>query len=289
VQDGQRMNAITDKEVARHLYHQALHKQWGPEPDIDLAIPLYRQSADLGFAGAQNNLGDCYERGIGVPQSDVTAVYWYTRAAERGEPTAYLGLASMLYKNFGDEAVLVEALKYALLAKALLPEGGNKDLATVQEGLIVSKLSPQGIARAIALHEAWDPLTQEANLQDDNPAFTPLDFSTVDQSRESVVTVKQSQDSFEALWSYCQQNQRIVPRDWMRLYRKLWNKRTGNEGRPEPPLPLILAAWHTTTALEKMMRFRCHLEWARDQGQIEIVGKYLRTLDEEGWIHLDEH
>lgn len=279
---------MTDPEYARGLYHQALRKQWGDESDIDAAIPLYRQSADLGFAGAQNNLGDCYERGVVVPQSDAMAVYWYTRAAERGEPTAYLGLASMLYKNFGDEAVLVEALKYALLAKALLPEGGNKDLARVQEGLIVAKLSPQGIARAIELLEGWEPLTQEEYLQDDNPAFTPLDFSTVDQSRESLVTVKQSQDSFEALWAYCQHNQRIVPRDWLRLYRKLWNRRIGDEGRPEPPMPLILAAWHTTTALEKSMRFRCHLEWARDQGQIELIGKYLRTLDEEGWIHLNE-
>ena len=81
---------------ARELYLQALRKQWSENPDPAEAFRLYQASADLGFAGAQNNVGDHYERGHVIPQSDVGAVYWYTRAAERGEPTAYLGLASVL-------------------------------------------------------------------------------------------------------------------------------------------------------------------------------------------------
>jgi uncharacterized protein len=68
---------------ARDLYLQALLKQWGENPDTAEAFRLYQASANLGFAGAQNNLGDYYERGQVIPQSDVGAVYWYTRAAER--------------------------------------------------------------------------------------------------------------------------------------------------------------------------------------------------------------
>ena len=113
---------MTDKaEQSRLLYHLALLMQWGENPDPEEALRHYQTSADLGFAGAQNNLGDHYERGEVVPQSDVGAVYWYTRAAERGEPTAYLGLASVLGNSDAGDDVLIEALKYAFLAKELLP------------------------------------------------------------------------------------------------------------------------------------------------------------------------
>jgi len=113
---------MSDKaDNARELYLQALLKQWGENPDPKEAFRLYQTSADLGFAGAQNNLGDHYERGEVVPQSDVGAVFWYTRAAERGEPTAYLGLASVLGNSDAGDDVLIEALKYAFLAKELLP------------------------------------------------------------------------------------------------------------------------------------------------------------------------
>ena len=162
---------------ARDLYLQALLKQWGENPDPAEAFRLYQASADLGFAGAQNNLGDYYERGQVVPQTDVGAVYWYTRAAERGEPTAYLGLASVLGNSDAGDDLLTEALKYAFLAKELLPEGGNKDLATVLQGLIAAKLSRSSHDEFIQRVKNWEPLFQEEYLQSDSPAFTPLDIA----------------------------------------------------------------------------------------------------------------
>lgn len=152
-------------------YNEALIKQWGAAPDPVEAFRLYQLSADLGFAGAQNNLGDHYERGQVVLQSDVGAVYWYTRAAERGEPTAYLGLASVLGNCEAGDELLIEALKYAVLAKALLPDGGNKDLAIVLEGLIAAKLSSETKAEISNRIMNWEPLRQEEYLQSDSPAF----------------------------------------------------------------------------------------------------------------------
>lgn len=40
--------------------------------------------------------------------------------------------------------------------------------------------------------------------------------------------------------------------------------------------------------IEKQMRFREHVEWAGDQGQLEQVGKYLCSLDEGDWYHFGE-
>ena len=173
---------LQQEEHARELFHQALLKQWGEVKDIDAAIPKYRAAANFGFAGAQNNLGDCYEQGRGVPQSDLAAMYWFTRAAERGEPTAFLSLANMLDKTQADEATLVEALKFASLAWLYLPDGGNKDLAKVLEEVIAAKLSPEECQRAYEMTSSWQPLYQEEFLLSDSPEFTPMSADRSDDA-----------------------------------------------------------------------------------------------------------
>jgi hypothetical protein len=277
---------------ARDLYLQALLRQWGENPDPEEAFRLYQASADLGFAGAQNNLGDHYERGQVVQQSDVGAVYWYTRAAERGEPTAYLGLASVLGGCEDCDDLLVEALKYAVLAKALLPDGGNKDLAIVLEGLIAAKLSSKSQAELSTRIMNWEPLMQEEYLQSDSPAFTPLDMaelhSTKDELAEQKLVVDDKHEDLDSLWSYCNQNERVVPKDWNKFYKMLANTYQLPSGGWVPALPLILAAWHETDSDQKQQRFREHLEWAGSQDQLGMIGAYLRSLHEADWFHKSE-
>lgn len=95
-------------------------------------------------------------------------------------------------------------------------------------------------------------------------------------------------ESFDSLWAYCTDNKRAIPRDWNRLYKKLANRRQKPSGGWEPSLPLILAAWHVTMPIEKHLRFKEHVEWARDQNQLDQIGKYLRSLDESDWLHFGE-
>ena len=273
-------------------YNEALIKQWGATPDPVEAFRLYKLSADLGFAGAQNNLGDYYERGQVVPQSDVGAVYWYTRAAERGEPTAYLGLASVLGNSDAGDDVLIEALKYAFLAKELLPEGGNKDLATVLQGLIAAKLSRSLHDEFIQRVKNWEPLFQEEHLVSDSPAFSPLNMAELQAAQielaEQMQRLADQPEDLASLWAYCTQMERVVPRDWNKLYKMLANRRKLPSGRWEPALPLILASWHETDADQKQQRFREHLEWAGSQDQLGMIGAYLRSLDEDEWFHHSE-
>ena len=54
----------------------------------------------------------------------------------------------------------------------------------------------------------------------------------------------------------------------------------------EPALPLILAAWHDTPALFKMLRLAEHIEWADKHGALVSVATFLRALREEDWHHL---
>lgn len=132
------------------------------------AIDLYTSASRLGFAGAQNNLGDLYETGNGVPKDLQTAVFWYTRSAERGEPTAYFSLSAIL-GNSQDPAVLVEALKFAILANTHLPEGSNKVGALELVKNISDRIPPSYRMIALELAKKWVPLYQETALISDDP------------------------------------------------------------------------------------------------------------------------
>ncbi len=97
-----------------------------------------------------------------------------------------------------------------------------------------------------------------------------------------------SPEIFDSLWEYCSSNNRVIPRDWHKLYEMLVNKRRKPSGGWEPSLPLILAAWNVTTPIEKQLRFKEHIQWAHDNGQIEQIGRYIRSLSEEDWYHFGE-
>jgi len=68
----------------------------------------------------------------------------------------------------------------------------------------------------------------------------------------------------------------------------LIEKRRLPSGGWEPTLPLILAAWHVATPIQKQLRFKEHVLWAADHGQVVEVGRYLRSLNEEDWYHFGE-
>lgn len=75
-----------------------------------------------------------------------------------------------------------------------------------------------------------------------------------------------------------------MPPQWKALYDMLPEKIQTPTGW-EPPLPLILAAWWHTSPLEKMARFRVHLDWAESHGCIDQVAAFLRDLPEDQWYH----
>ena len=90
-----------------------------------------------------------------------------------------------------------------------------------------------------------------------------------------------SPETFESLWAYCAANNRVIPRDWHKLYEMLPDKRQKPSGGWEPALPLILAAWHNTMPIEKQLRFKEHIQWAANHNLFDQVGTYLRALPEE--------
>jgi hypothetical protein len=97
-------------------------------------------------------------------------------------------------------------------------------------------------------------------------------------------------ETLESLWRFCQENGRVVPTPtrWNELFEMLPNKERTSSGGWSPSLPLILAAWHHTNALEKMLRLKEHLEYADKNGVLSAVSDFLRSLPETDWVHLGE-
>ena len=95
--------------------------------------------------------------------------------------------------------------------------------------------------------------------------------------------------SLEEAIAQATKNDRVcpMPTHWDNLYKLLPNRRRKGAGW-EPPLPLILAAWHETPALSKALRLKEHLEWAASQGAIDEVYALMVSLPENQWYHYGE-
>lgn len=94
-------------------------------------------------------------------------------------------------------------------------------------------------------------------------------------------------ESAESLIAYCRENNRAcpMPQRWNTLWELLQNP-GGEHGLP--PMPLILAVWHDTPAMLKMMRLTEQIEWAVTHGTLERVSAFLRQLPEADWFHVGE-
>jgi hypothetical protein len=78
-----------------------------------------------------------------------------------------------------------------------------------------------------------------------------------------------------------------LPQQWIRLYDLLPERRRIGNGW-EPALPPILAAWHDTPAMLKMLRLREHIEWGARHGALAQVHAFLSVLPESEWHHVGE-
>ena len=91
------------------------------------------------------------------------------------------------------------------------------------------------------------------------------------------------------LFDYCISGNRVCPKPqlWNKLWQLLKNKKQVGSCW-QPPLPLILAAWDTTSDKDKQLRLREHITWADMNGQIIEISDFLYRLNEDEWYHEKE-
>ena len=88
----------------------------GCEIDESLAIHWYKKAAELGDTTAMANLGYCYEKGIGCEIDLNLAFYWYKKSAELDNPRAMCNLGVCNEKGIGCE--IDESLAFYWYKKA---------------------------------------------------------------------------------------------------------------------------------------------------------------------------
>ena len=89
------------KNEAEQLFSRAL--QCAQNNDFVGAGNYYRQSADMGHPGAQNNLGNLYENGRGVNKDPQEAVRLFTLSAKQGSVFGMRNLASCYKDGIGTD------------------------------------------------------------------------------------------------------------------------------------------------------------------------------------------
>jgi hypothetical protein len=72
------------------------------------------------------------------------------------------------------------------------------------------------------------------------------------------------------------------PNKWNELWELLPNKQRKGAGW-EPSLPLILAAWHDTPHMMKIIRFQEHIRWAATHGKLDQIYDFITSLKPEEW------
>lgn len=81
------------------------------EKNYSEAVKHYRIAAEQGSSEAQNDLGYCYQHGIGVEKDLVEAIKWYSKSADQSYNLARINLGLCYYNGVGVQQDLKEAFK----------------------------------------------------------------------------------------------------------------------------------------------------------------------------------
>ena len=101
---------IEDSLTASQLFFEG-HKYF-EEKDYNSAVQYYYKSAHMGYSNAQNNLGTCYQKGLGVSQDYTEAVKWFCKAVKQKNAGAQYNLGCCYYFGYGVIQNYAEAVKW---------------------------------------------------------------------------------------------------------------------------------------------------------------------------------
>ncbi len=81
----------------------AAHREWHERNNAERACAQYREAAELGHVGAQNQLGLCFAAGRGTMRDETEAYFWFRRSAEGGNAVGQYNLAGAYADGQGIE------------------------------------------------------------------------------------------------------------------------------------------------------------------------------------------
>jgi uncharacterized protein len=149
--------------------------------EIKQALRIWMETAQGGDPEAQTNVGEIYERGMGVPPDYAAAAQWYQKAADKGYSRALFNLGTMYEQGLGVEQDQLKALNLYRQAWGLKEDNIIFASAAQREQ---DELRKQ-LEEAIAEKDSQLGLLQK-QLKDmqDKLAKQPAGQKTVDNSKE---------------------------------------------------------------------------------------------------------
>ena len=127
----------------------------GVPQDHAEAVRWYRKAANQGYAEAQHNLGVMYDKGEGVPQDYVEAVRWFRKAANQGDASAQTNLGIMYFRGEVVLRDLTQAYMWYDLASSRIPPGAAHDHAVRNRDFVAKHMTRAQIAEAKRLAREW--------------------------------------------------------------------------------------------------------------------------------------
>lgn len=159
--------------------------------DYATALREWQPLAEQGDALAQYHVGMLYHKGRGVPQDDVQARKWYTKAAAQGQAKAQFSLGTLYFNGEGGSKDYQQALRWFRLAAnqgealaqtklaimyddgdevpkdkvqaykwlSLAATNGDKPAPMLRD-LLAKEMTPAQIAEAKKLASEWKPKGQ---------------------------------------------------------------------------------------------------------------------------------
>jgi TPR repeat protein len=124
--------------------------------DYPTAVRLFLSLAELGYSGAQFELGFLYRRGEGVRQDYAEAAKWLQLAANQGNVLAQSNLAFMYRDGEGVPQNFVKAHMWFNVASAGAPATSRANYVEYRDEL-AQKMTSAQIAEAQKLARDWKP------------------------------------------------------------------------------------------------------------------------------------
>ena len=149
------------------------------------AVEWFRLAAAQGYAPAEYQMGQMYDFGFGVVQSDAEALAWYRRAANHGSASGQRVVGDFCLKGRSGVADAVEAARW-------YPRGAESDDLRAQVQLGQLFLSGTGVVRDHIAAYVWFTIAAgQTPLLDNRKQLIELaDIAAARMSPEQLVEAK---------------------------------------------------------------------------------------------------
>lgn len=150
--------------VAQNEIGKCYSKGIGVSQDFEKALLWFMKAAEQGYANAQYNAGNMFYKGQGVKQDNSMAFSLFKKAADQGLPNSEYALGTCYYYGHGIEKDYAQAFKWYMKA-------ANHGFARAQSNLGVCYYYGHGVEKDYAQAVYW---YQKAAEQNDALAQTSL-------------------------------------------------------------------------------------------------------------------